>query len=942
MLAAMAVVMLVIMTLAAEGAVYAETEVRGKRGEREEKEMRGIWVATVLNLDYPRTPTADAEALRREALEIIEDIHAMGFQAVYLQVRPTGDAFYPSKLVPWSKYLTGARGVSPDGGFDPLRFWVEECHKRGIELHAWLNPYRLNMGDEPVQGYDAAWLLEHSDGKTYLNPGVPAVREHLLAVVGELVSGYDIDGIHFDDYFYPGKEVSDDAAYLKYNPQKLSRTEWRRENVNALVRNVHQLCAKRGKRFGVSPFGIWANKKSSSFGSATQGFESLISQYADTRTWVKQGWLDYICPQIYWPMGYSIADYEVLAHWWADVVRDTDVELYIGLASYKAMDPDPDSPWFGAQELLRQINLNRFLPEIDGEIHFRYRSYADRPELRRFIQNLYQGRSAGNSNRKLIVGRPQENVAVQSEFFFIGGSSDPAYPLYINGELIQDRTASGLFGRYVPLAPGDNVFSLSCGNQTAVRVVTRTSGGGGVSAYPIGEITRVFPTVGKAYRPGELFELSCTAPAGCTVQAELGGVLYTLEQQGAVEPGYPAVYKKAISLQPIGSPRVLWLGMATYRCYRGGVLISEKTADKPIEIIMNGAALYARVKGEFADLYLDNSREIGGFHIIPPTSCDLVTGEDGDLYRLDSGLWVKTSAVDLVWEDLPYNRVHTLLHTENQFADTITITAAYTPVAYADLEGRELRVRYHGLDIRDADVANIRSEMIEGARLQDGHLVLTLRDPSALAGYYTDSNRAGEISLVLKKKKVTDGDLQGVVIMIDPGHGGSDTGGISLYGPNYSESSIVLDLSFRLKSKLEKLGATVLLTRADDTFVSLYDRLCLSRKYLPDLFLSMHTDSLYETSDLSRIRGASAFYKYPLSRPLAERIAQTIYDDSELNSRGAHEYNFYVCRGTWAPSLLLENGFACSPFDLEFIMDFARSETLLNGYVDDILDYFKK
>ncbi len=920
----------------AADAVFAEEGIR---------EMKGIWVTTVLNLDYPKQATKDSEKLKSEALQIIENCAAMGYNSIFLQVRPSGDAIYKSKFVPWSRYLTGERGTAPDGGFDPLAFWVEECHKRGIELHAWLNPYRLSMGEDVKLEHPAEWILKNSDGRYYLNPGVPAVREHIVAVVRELIENYAIDGIHFDDYFYPSKDVDDQKAYDKYNPEKLDRRSWRIENVNALIRAVSAAAdARSGVSFGVSPFGIWANSSSHYLGSATRGFESLVSQYADTRRWVKEGWLDYICPQIYWNIGYPAADFEVLARWWADVVRGTGVKLYIGLASYKAGDPDENSVWHGTSELLRQLNLADYLPEVSGVLHFRYSFFEENGALGEFIKNYNNSSAANYMDRNLVVGRPYEDVVVSDASIFIGGVSNPMYPLYLNGSEVTDRTKSGFFGLYVDLAFGKNIFKFENNGKTYIRTITRQPQGV-YTPTKINSIIRALPETGKAYYPGEKFEIGCVAPAGCSVYATLGGTRYALAQEENVEVGYPVWYSKEISVVPSGAPRVEWLGEVVYECYKNGTLLSKINSAAPTEIIMNGAALYAKVVTEYADTFEDNSRNIGSYHLIPRGSKEYVTGEDGDLYRLSSGIWVRTSEVELVWDSLPYNRVKTAYLQKNSGGEVITINCAYTPVAYINMDGDKLVVSLNNLDIRGSDIANMRSDMAESINASIGRLELQLRDGAALGGYYIDSSADGEIKIVLRNKKVSRDivkPLAGITIMLDPGHGGSDSGGISLFGSKYSEKSIVLRLSFRLKNKLEALGAEVLMTRADDSFISLYDRLRYSRKYLPDLFISMHTDSIGDASDLTKIKGASVFYRHGIAKQLSDEMAQTIYDNSELNSRGSHQYNFYVCRGTWAPSLLVENGFAPSAFDLEFIMDDSRSEVLLDDYVRNIVTYFKR
>jgi uncharacterized lipoprotein YddW (UPF0748 family) len=210
-------------------------------------DFRGVWVATVVNIDYPSKPTSDSETLKSEAIKVLDNAKATGFNAVFLQVRPTADAFYKSNYFPWSKYLTGTQGIMPSDNFDPLEFWVEEAHKRGIELHAWINPYRITKitYDEPK--YDFAslapsnpaiphpdWVVKYTDGNLYFDPGIPEVQQLIINSVLEIIQNYNVDGIHFDDYFYPGTDFNDKATYEKYNTVNQNINDWRRSNVNSL------------------------------------------------------------------------------------------------------------------------------------------------------------------------------------------------------------------------------------------------------------------------------------------------------------------------------------------------------------------------------------------------------------------------------------------------------------------------------------------------------------------------------------------------------------------------------------------------------------------------------------------------------------------------------------------------------------------------------------
>lgn len=368
----------------------------------QKKEVRAIWVATVYGLDFPsQGATADSSILKKEIVEMLDNIQAMGFNTVYFQVRPSADAFYPSKIFPWSKYLTGDQTVAPQESFDPLEFIIAEGHKRDIEIHAWINPYRVTMKksdlNELASNHPARvhpeWLVAYGSGdktKHYFNPGIPEVEKMILDGVSEIIENYDVDGIHLDDYFYPGKAFNDHDTYAQYGSEYDNIDDWRRDNINRLIEQLYILIKMKDESldFGVSPFAIWANSSSNPLGSDTKGKESYYSMYADTRGWVKAGYLDYIMPQIYWNIGYDIADYEKILNWWSNVVADTNVDLYIGQAAYRAGNTDPTSPWYGVDQLRDQVELNRTTDNVGGYAMFRYKSLLRKPELIQLMKDL--------------------------------------------------------------------------------------------------------------------------------------------------------------------------------------------------------------------------------------------------------------------------------------------------------------------------------------------------------------------------------------------------------------------------------------------------------------------------------------------------------------------------------------------------------------------------
>ncbi len=365
------------------------------------EEVRAVWVATVYNLDYPSKASTDPAALRREADEILQGCVDMGMTAVILQVRPSCDALYPSKLFPWSRYLTGEQGTAPGGGFDPLAYWVERAHALGLELHAWINPFRVTKGgeaefaalspDNPAVLHPD-WVVVH-DGNYYLNPGLPQVRELVIQGAEELARAYDVDGVHLDDYFYPGSDFDDGATFVQYGAGFSDVGDWRRDNVNRLVKELgerlHAIDPELS--YGISPSGVWADSRSLPQGSATTGgYESYYAAYADSRRWVLEGWIDYICPQIYWYIGHKTMDYETIIRWWADTVKGTGVSLYIGMADYQAGKTDPADPWYGTGAIERQLSLNDTLPQVAGEVHFRYRLIAANPALSALYRDTYR------------------------------------------------------------------------------------------------------------------------------------------------------------------------------------------------------------------------------------------------------------------------------------------------------------------------------------------------------------------------------------------------------------------------------------------------------------------------------------------------------------------------------------------------------------------------
>lgn len=386
--------------LALAGMAIRTQTSAGKDEVKNPNQFRAVWVSTVYRLDYPSKATTDPAVLKADAEQILQTCADMGMTAVILQVRPSADAIYPSSYYPWSADLTGRQGQAPADGFDLLAYWVEKAHELGLELHAWINPFRVTKGgqseydsltaDHPAKVHPD-WVVEY-DGKYYFDPGLPEVREYIIQSAEELARNYDIDGIHLDDYFYPGADFDDADTYAQYGSGFSDIGDWRRDNVNQMVKELGERihAIDPDLSYGISPSGVWADKSSQSQGSnTTGGFESYYASYADSRKWVKEEWIDYICPQVYWYIGHPSMDYETIVQWWADVVKGTGVSLYIGMADYQAGNSDPSSPWYGVEAIRQQLELNETIAQVDGEAHFRYQFLAQNQELQALYREFY-------------------------------------------------------------------------------------------------------------------------------------------------------------------------------------------------------------------------------------------------------------------------------------------------------------------------------------------------------------------------------------------------------------------------------------------------------------------------------------------------------------------------------------------------------------------------
>ncbi|MEP0368970.1 MAG: family 10 glycosylhydrolase [Cyclobacteriaceae bacterium] len=352
------------------------------------REFRAVWIATVKNIDWPSVPGLSTEEQKNEFRKLLDFHELNGMNAVIVQVRPSADAFYSSEYEPWSRYLTGESGLKPDLYYDPLTFMIDESHDRGLEFHAWFNPYRavVDLEEMPEDSTNLfyekpEWFLQYGD-RMYFDPGIPEVQDYTVKVIKDVVKRYDVDAIHFDDYFYPyriyGEEFPDTVSFENHGQAYTLETkdDWRRENVNTVIKMLNDTIksVKPWVKFGISPFGVWRNKSVDPRGSDSEaGQTNYDDLFADVLKWMDEGWIDYVLPQLYLHIEHPKLSFSKVMKWWDEL--DYFGHLYVGHAIYRVGSPSEDEAWMNPSELHNQIRLSRQMQKVKGGAHFSSKSF---------------------------------------------------------------------------------------------------------------------------------------------------------------------------------------------------------------------------------------------------------------------------------------------------------------------------------------------------------------------------------------------------------------------------------------------------------------------------------------------------------------------------------------------------------------------------------------
>ncbi len=365
------------------------------------REFRAVWIATIDNMDWPSKKGLPVASQQREIVDMFDQHQQTGLNAVVVQIRSAADAFYAKSSEPWSEWLMGRQGLAPNPFYDPLEFMIEQAHQRGLEFHAWFNLDRAtysktaSVAPTNIIYRQPGWMLTYG-GRKLFNLGIPAVRSYIAGIVANVVREYDVDGIHFDDYFYPyaepGQVLRDDSTYRAYY-NGMSKADWRRDNVNKLVAELRDSIRtnKPWVKFGISPFSIWKNQSNDPEGSATNGGQSYYDIYADTRKWIRDGLIDYVVPQVYFSSEFGRAPYKTLVDWWTRTCNAGTCQLYIGHGAYRVgRGSERDPGWWRATEFPNQMRYNRQQPAVLGSVFFSARNLRTNPlAIRDSLENNF-------------------------------------------------------------------------------------------------------------------------------------------------------------------------------------------------------------------------------------------------------------------------------------------------------------------------------------------------------------------------------------------------------------------------------------------------------------------------------------------------------------------------------------------------------------------------
>ncbi len=943
-------------------------------------EMRGMWIPTTLNIAFPSKAGLDDKTLAKELDDIVNKAYENKINSLFFQVRPTADALYNSDIFPSSIYLTENQ-TNTENSFDCLEYLLKKAAEYNIDVHAWVNPYRVTMSEKdkekmstlsPAVKYSDLTVL-YADGKTYFDPGEPLVQSLVVDGVKELVEKYPtLAGVHFDDYFYPypsgNAEFDDEDTYKKYGGT-MDKSDWRRQNVNTLIEQTYKAIKEINEDcvFGVSVFGIWANKSSNTpvVGSETNGLEAYNSLYCDALAWAKGGYVDYIAPQNYWSMDTVAAPFDDVARWWNANLDGTGVDLYIGHAAYKSGE-------YKEGEIYRQIEFCRTLSCYKGSIFYGYENICENvggvsDDIKKACEPKIIRTKTTSNGKDITVNFPSNNSYVNTSKTYIIGSADSGYPLTMNGQAIS-KTTGGYFSTYVELSQGKNTFDFAQNGKTYTLTVNygsknnNSATGSSYKRMDKMEIMDAYPQGSTWLNVGDTLIVSCAAPSGSIVTATVGGMSVVMTPTINPPDESEYMYEKYVgSVKPstfASSGEVVALGTLTFTAERNGEtatlkcgLISQQHEDAYSYAEVNKDYTHTKIstKSSFYDDFLPSSKGMR----------DYVTSVEDGYCKLRFGGYVKESELAITYgKPLLLNTILTTAlevvstDTTNNKCNSTDIRFGVTENIPVDVdfngENSGMRIIMYNTDssiIPEFEIpANPLVKSISGKKGTRENMVIytvTLKDNKNFYGFNIVYENGCMIVKLNNPQTLRQGDkpLEGKTIVVDAGHGGTDIGAP---GPgNLPESVLNRNIADELVKNLHSLGATVLESRTGNNTVDLYERMDFLNDACPDLAVSIHHNSVAGSSNAQKVRGFMALYSNNSGVLLAQTVSNVVCSELGREQKPTAYQQLAVARNHRFPSALFEMCFICNVEEYQWSITEGNYKRSADALTEGILEYYR-
>ncbi len=885
---------------------------------------------------------------------IVEHAVTYGYNTIYVDAVTGGEAYYDSDLLPSTSHIDGKQDNRTK--YDPLRLFIKEAHQNGIRVYVVVNPYDLGAittTDGLYEKHPALenpqWLLTTTDGILKFDPANQDFQKFVGDLASEIVTNYNVDGLHLVDIGYQSGMSSESAFAGQSTASDLA--SFHQSSIIALLSAVHTVTANADVSFGITVPGVNSQMDESIRGNAAFAADD---QAIDVASIMEQGLVDYITPELFYSIDGESGDYRSLVQWWGE----TSDYYRIPVITLNRVAEAQSGDQFA---LADQIYLNR-LQNFKGHILSTYADLAsDSQGVNVYTASMYampeseQAISVDLSyGQTLEITRPSsEEFTTYYSKYFIMGTSDPSLPLTLNGEEVEARGEGGTFGVLVELSLGENSFTFEQGENVSrsLTIIREEEGSGEVSTISSILESSVFPSASYGAYAGEEVTFSCIAPAGGEVTAIFDGMHIPLEQVAIAEDGVPALFKGTATLAEDYPENVTTkVGTVSYvLTYEGKTSTTSSLGE--IYVVGEGGKLVMQAAEYIGTVFSESNTNSDIIATLKQGCVDLVTDQTDDMCQLSSGGWIQKSTIDFVEGEASFqNNVSEVTMEQAENGDqTYTIKGTARPAFHADLDDDVFTITlYNTVNIQEGlfEYGDLFSDISQ--RVNDDESVtlqFTLGEGLSLWGYNVEFDLDGNLVLsFLLPPKLSDNParpLEGVVVALDAGHGGEDPGSLGPGGSSgATEKDINLAITYETQRQLEALGATVSLTRSNDTRLS-YEERCLPPENMKvDFYISFHQNSVAETTDSSSVSGTEIYYHYNTSAQFAQILHDTMTQCLGREPRGAIQSTYRVTRMTFCPSVLVENGFMSNPWEYESLCDsftiFRTANAVAMGIVDTI------